>query len=131
MSLSLKNYEFYGGTWSMDKITHEMRLAKWTTIVRECNNSGLPKKEWCAANEVDNKQFFYWQRRVREEVFQEVKNIVPLETAFAELQAPVCNSAIHTRPDSVLNVGNYTLEINNTISKELLQTLMQVISHAQ
>ena len=51
----------------MDKITHEMRLSKWTTIVRECNNSGMPKKEWCAANGVDNKQFFYWQRRVRED----------------------------------------------------------------
>lgn len=115
----------------MDKITHEMRLSKWTTIVRECNNSGMPKKEWCAANGVDNKQFFYWQRRVREEVFQEVKNIVPLETTFAQLPAPVCKSTNHTQPDAVLNVGNYTLEINNTLSTELLQTLIEVLSHAQ
>lgn len=54
----------------MDKITHEMRLAKWTTIVRECNNSGMPKKEWCAANEANNKQFFYWQSRSEKKFFK-------------------------------------------------------------
>lgn len=39
----------------MDKITHEMRLAQWTSIIRECNNSGMSKKSWITANNIESK----------------------------------------------------------------------------
>jgi NAD-dependent DNA ligase len=35
----------------MDKITHEMRI-------------------WCQQNCIDEKQFYYWQRRIRNQVFE-------------------------------------------------------------
>ena len=57
----------------MDSITHEMRLAHWVPIVKECNNSGMSKKAWCIANNINEKQFYYWQCRIREEVFHEFK----------------------------------------------------------
>ena len=58
----------------MDDITHEMRLSQWTALLRECSNSGLSKKEWMRANHIKEKQFYYWQRRVRKEVFQELSS---------------------------------------------------------
>ena len=45
----------------MDKISHEMRLAQWTSIIRECNNSGMPKKSWMEINNINEKQFYYWR----------------------------------------------------------------------
>lgn len=56
----------------MDKITHEMRLAQWSKLFQECNESGLPKLEWCKQNSINYKLFFYWQRRVREEAYNSI-----------------------------------------------------------
>ena len=35
----------------MDKITHEVRLSQWTSIIEECARSGLPKTKWCTEND--------------------------------------------------------------------------------
>ena len=53
----------------MDKITHQMRLVQWTPIVRECRGNGMAVKAWCLENNINEKQFYYWQRGVRGEVF--------------------------------------------------------------
>lgn len=113
----------------MDKITHEMRLAQWTSLIRECNNSGMPKKSWMSANDINEKQFYYWQRRVREEVFQELRPSLPSTTAFVELPAPVSNAPQGGQPDAILRIGNLALEIRNTISSALLQTIIEAVAH--
>lgn len=45
----------------MDKITRQVRIEHWTQIMNECLNSGMNKTEWCRANGISDKQFFYWQ----------------------------------------------------------------------
>lgn len=114
----------------MDKITHEMRLAQWASLIRECNNSGMPKKSWLSTNDIDEKQFYYWQRRVREEVFQERQPSLPSTTTFVELPAPVCDTPQVGQPEAVLRIGNCAIEIHNTISPALLQTIIQAVAHA-
>lgn len=41
----------------MDKITHEVRIANWKTIVEQCNNrpEGVSVKQWLAENNVNEK----------------------------------------------------------------------------
>ena len=53
----------------MDKITRQVRIEHWTQIMNECLNSGMNKTEWCRANGISDKQFFYWQRILRKEAF--------------------------------------------------------------
>ena len=44
----------------MDKITRQVRIEHWTQIMNECLNSGMNKTEWCRANGISDKQFFYF-----------------------------------------------------------------------
>lgn len=115
----------------MDKISHEMRLAQWTSIIRECNSSGLSKKSWITANGIDEKQFYYWQRRVREEVFQELQPSLSPTQTFVELNVPSSTTSHSERPEAILRIGNCVLELQNTLSPILLQTIMQVMIHAE
>lgn len=115
----------------MDKITHEMRLAQWTSIIRECNNSGMSKKSWMATNNVDEKQFYYWQRRIRHEALQELQPSLTSHATFVELPAPVTNNQQGHQPDAILRTGNCVLDIYNSMSPMLLQTIVQVMAHAQ
>ena len=58
----------------MDKITHQVRAEHWTKIMNECINSGMSKTAWCRANGISEKQFFYWQRILRREAFENSQN---------------------------------------------------------
>ena len=54
----------------MDKTTHEVRLIQWQEIIQAQLASGQNKREWCRGNGISEKQFFYWQRRVRKELYE-------------------------------------------------------------
>ena len=68
--ISPENYKFFKGVVPMDKITHQVRAEHWTKIMNECINSGMSKTAWCRANGISEKQFFYWQRILRREAFE-------------------------------------------------------------
>lgn len=122
----------------MDKITHEVRQARWEALILECNNSGMSKKAWLEKNHVNEKQFYYWQRRIRAANANAEKAGVPAPPCrvpavdFAEVVLPpTIQQADGSKPDAVLRMGNMTLEISNTLSPALLAALLQVMAHAQ
>ena len=50
----------------MDRITHEMRIANWKSIIEQCHKrpKGQSAKQWLAENNISEKQYYYWQQRV-------------------------------------------------------------------
>lgn len=120
----------------MDKITHQVRAERWAKILNECMNSGMNKTAWCKANGISDKQFFYWQRILRQEAYEnsqqtglaEANNSSLREVAetvsFAEVKLPeeTLPSPVF-RPDIVIRKGNLTLEISNSASESLLSRI--------
>lgn len=49
----------------MDQTAHQIRSQQWLQIITECNNSGLTKKEWRRQNNVSEKSFYYYQKKLR------------------------------------------------------------------
>lgn len=118
----------------MDKITHEMRLIQWTPIVRECRSSGMSVKSWCIENKVNEKQFYYWQRRIREELYSALeKTESKSQPQFVQL--PVSVDSSRNTPafiaDMIVHIGNNILEISNNVSEELLSKVLRVMSDAK
>lgn len=114
----------------MDKVTHEMRLMQWTPIIRECRSSGMAVRAWCIENNVNEKQFYYWQRRVRGEVFENLKK-TELESKpnFVQLLAPTHSTRSSSfNADMIIHIGNNVLELSNTVSESLLSKVLKVIS---
>ncbi|MGC7873922.1 IS66 family insertion sequence element accessory protein TnpA [Desulfosporosinus sp. SYSU MS00001] len=115
----------------MDKITHEMRLMQWTDIVRECRSSGMAVKAWCLENNINEKKFYYWQRRIRGEVFGTLKKTESQsQSNFVQLPVPADSSRNNPsfRPDMTIHIGNNVLELSNTVSEELLSKVLKVMS---
>lgn len=117
----------------MDKITHEMRLIKWTPIIRECRGSGMSVKSWCVQNNVNEKQFYYWQRLIREKAFDTIKKSeIQSQPSFVQLPAPA--DSIRNpffKADMVIHTGNNVLELSNTVSEELLSKVLKVLSNVK
>lgn len=68
----------------MDKITHKIRREQWTYIIKEYFASGMNKTNWCREYGISNKVFFYWQRRLCEEVY-----VSTIESSSATAVKPV------------------------------------------
>lgn len=108
--------------------------------MNECINSGMSKTAWCRANGIPVKQFFYWQRILRREAFENSQNsslpatigsdqeMVPATqrtVSFTEIKLPssLQNTAPVFHPDLVIRKGSLILEISNSVSDELLSQI--------
>ena len=49
----------------MDATTAEIRYQRWVQVIQDWRSSGLSKRDYCQQNEIDEKQFYYYQRRIR------------------------------------------------------------------
>lgn len=124
----------------MDKITHKVCCEQWTAIINECLASGMPKTTWYNSD----KQFFYWQRILRQEAYQQmgsqsaspassalvpdVKEEKSSHPAFVEIRPVTSEIGSYTfRPDVIIHSGDLTVEIANSASEELLRKLRGIV----
>ena len=129
----------------MDKITHQVRAEHWTRIMNECINSGMSKTAWCRAHGISEKQFFYWQRILRREAFENSQNSSLPATAgpdqelapatqkmlsFTEIKLPSSpqSTASVFHPDLVIRKGDIIMEISNSASDALLSRIGGILN---
>ncbi len=126
----------------MDKITHEIRLSNWKEVIEQCSlrPEGQTVKQWLADNGINEKTYYYWQRRIRKEVFgqinlpQPVKSQEPASVSFAEIPVipeqggSALKASFHA--DAVIQTGNITIGLSNSISDHLFDKIMGGLDHA-
>ena len=59
-----------GRRFQLDKAVMSVRMQKWAGIIQEAATSGLTKTEFCARKGIDRRQFFHWQKQIREYVLE-------------------------------------------------------------
>ena len=50
----------------MNKKAHIIRMNSWEKIIMEANNSDMTKMKWCRLHNIKLRQFYYWQKKVRD-----------------------------------------------------------------
>lgn len=115
----------------MDKITHEMRMEHWSALLQACYQSGLSKRVWCQQNDVNEKQFYYWQRQLRKQAY-ELQPVAKRQPAvFAQVQPCVADDhTVTALSNAIIRKGNLSVEISDDTSTELLLRILGALSHA-
>lgn len=74
---------------------HNQKLEPWIERIRTCRSSGMTVTDWCGANDIGSKSYYYWMRKIKQEAFDslpvERKSRVavnPLTSSFAEVPIP-------------------------------------------
>ena len=49
-------------------VRDEYRAQTWATLIQECSNSGLTKREFCQKRGIPEKSFYYWLRKLRSQM---------------------------------------------------------------
>ena len=120
----------------MDKITQEVRIANWKSIIEQCHArpEGQSAKQWLADNGISEKSYYYWQRKVRQEAYALMQPscvVKPEPVVFAELPFDgTKNAGSSFIPSALIHRGGTVFELSNNISDRLLDRLMEVMSHA-
>lgn len=126
----------------MDQTTHEVRLANWKSIIEQCNArpEGMSAKQWLSDHDIPEKQYYYWQRKIRSMTFSELSSSLQEVSApqkpsvqmpkvsFAEFSA----ESIYTEPVPAIMIktGKSTIEISSAVSEALMVKLLKVVAHA-
>ena len=48
------------------KVTNDYRAQHWMSVIKQCRESGLTIRAWCKEQGVNEKGYYYWQRKFRE-----------------------------------------------------------------
>lgn len=139
----------------MNKESYEIRVKQWGGIIQEANASGMSKSSWCEQNGILLRQFYYWQKKVRDYALAQLpsqyattQHDTPLSPAkiekdlpvFCELSAPTVRkglspfneqTSINTTfvPELILQSDQFQLLIGNKITEKTLSTVLSVLSH--
>ncbi len=132
----------------MDKRVTDLRLQHWTEIIHEANNSGLSKSEWCRQNNIRPRQFYYWQKALRERLLDQnfsddpndshpSTSMIPVSKPdFFEI-TPIDEKREETFPVSPeagasieMKYGNFSFRIDDNSSEAALEKIIRVLSHA-
>lgn len=116
----------------MNKATNKDNLIKWETIIRNCRSSDMGVRAWCQENNIGERKFYYWERRINKGKDSETqkKTESKKQSNFVELPVPIDSSVTQStfRTDLVIHVGNNVLEVSNTVSENLLSMVLKVMS---
>ena len=142
----------------MDKAVMNVRMKKWAEIIQEAATSGLTKTEFCARKGIDRRQFFLWQKRIREYVLEnnpelglptpphgqmhqirEVNSqIMPALPVFCEItpreEVHPAPAAEHPEaafsPRAMIQICPYQIYVGDSASERMLSTILSVIRNA-
>ena len=134
----------------MDQITKEIRTEQWRQIVLEANGTSLTKKEFCRQNGIKEKQFYYWQRKIRR---QDAARFLTETSPAGDETSPVdssCSSSFVAlelsapeefpqdsstltsifQPELMLQLNGVQLFVGETVHEATLQSVIRVLRNA-
>ena len=109
---------------------HESYLQLWRGRVMECRNSGKSVAVWCEENGINIKTYYYWQKKVWDKATNTMINSKhgalpqPEAVQFAQVNLR-CED--FSDADIVIRKDSWTVEVRNTASPLLLNTVLQVV----
>ncbi|MBQ6416136.1 MAG: IS66 family insertion sequence element accessory protein TnpB [Butyrivibrio sp.] len=121
----------------MDKSTHEVRLSHWKRIIEESENrpQGISKHQWLIDNNIPEKTYYYWLRKVRAAAYSQMSVNFPVsfpreEVILAEIPGKEIFTDVSKSPAVVIRAKKSTIELSGDLSADTLVKLVKVLVHA-
>lgn len=102
-----------------------VQMQQWSEMVRECQDSGMSVKSWCAAKEMSRNTYFYRQKRVRKAVCQQLS--VP-QSCIAEVMFPQNSCQTGVTAPVIIHIDSVAIEVNSGADEQTIVTALRAIS---
>ena len=116
---------------STNSTTKEYRLSQWFPIVKTCRESGMTVKAWCEQHDVNEKQFYYWQRRLSEAASESLVD-TRQHSKLVQVPSLIPNKSRSSKssfdPDLIIRIGEVSVELSENVSTDFLSRVLKVIA---
>ena len=126
-------------------LLHQATLKEWAARFTDQKASGLTVADWCVKNRVSRDSYFYWKRKLKDELITQVlPDIVPLalpEPSVAErnpmpisYQESVASSTSCTTDttgsSAKIHFEDVTIELDASASESFITNIIKAVRHA-
>lgn len=121
---------------------HEKRIAKWTQLVQEAQDSGLTIKGWCKEHGILENTFYYWKRQLKSQCSKKPETPVSLSNRhptphFAELniekEISISDRADDrngiSQPEFLIQFRDCQIAVSRNFQEEDLMKIFRVAEH--
>ena len=121
---------------NVSKVTHQVKLDRWTAILKEQNSSGLSIKDWCSQNGIKRDQFFYWKRKLKESVLESaLPEIVPVSLPTLSSDCTTCKTCTTpqlTNTDFLarITIQDVSIELGSGATEQLISGIIKAVRNA-
>lgn len=128
----------------MDKTTYQVRCANWKSVIEQCQArpEGQSAKQWLAENNVSEKKYYYWLRKLRKEAYDGMQTSLQaavLPTGDPARSVPTVSYAAFSAegilerentPAIVIRTQKSTIEISSDVPEKVIIKLVKAVAHA-
>ena len=118
--------------------TNNYRMRQWMHLISARADTGLTIQDYCKQAGITKHQYYYWQRKIRTNLIDAAESNPAASAEFAEItctDVPVVtetpSQAGSFIPRVEIRIGKMTIGISEAISRNLLETVVEVISHVK
>lgn len=111
----------------MDEVTlvkTRFRKEQWKNLILECQSSGMKVQDWCAQQNVTKHAYYYWLRKIREDVCENLPAVreesKPVPFKKLEVTAPAPNTAAAV----IIHLPSATVEVREGTSKQTVEAVL-------
>ena len=117
---------------SSNSFVKQAKLKNWSLRISDQKASGLSVTEWCSQNDVSKNMFFYWKRKLKDEVVtQMLPEIVPLTmpTPVPTVSEKSCTTCTTFKPTTCarIYINGISIEIDSSASDSFITTLIKAV----
>ena len=108
----------------LQSLNASQRMSVWAERISSCRNSGMTVREWCNENQLSQKTYYYWQRRL-------FKIATEQQRTFAEVTPEIIDS----KPNIAITVrfvsGRMEADIYSGADTETISTVLNQMKYAK
>ena len=97
------------------------RVELWAERIAECRSSGMSVRAWCRENEISEKTYYYWQRRLYQQLVSTTEAV-----SFAEvprgIQTGQCSGAA-----AKVCLAGATIEVYPGAETQMIQVILETL----
>ena len=106
---------------SLQRLNAAQRVQLWVERITECRSSGKSVRVWCRENEISEKTYYYWQRRIYQQMISTAETVRFAEISCQEETVP--NSGATAK----ISLSGATVEVYPGADSQMIQTILQAL----
>ena len=106
---------------SLQTLNAVQRVQLWAERIAECRSSGKSVRAWCRGNEISEKTYYYWQRKLYQQAVSTAEGV-----DFAEIPRTV-QTGQSSGAAATICLSGATVEVYPGADGQIIQVILETL----